>query len=144
RRDLPMATIHVFADGDFFGAGKLIHHPDASVTIEDLYHESGEEYAEEVYAAIQAAIARGESEYTRDGIRYTWDIEKDPPVPREVLGLGYEDWTDRDAGQEYSIDAHRWERYGTVEVRIGDVMYELGCVIGVPPALRGTAAAAGG
>lgn len=54
----------------------------------------------------------------------------------EIIGLGSEDWT--------TDEDREWERYGTVEVRIDDVTYKVGCVIGVSEDLRGTAVAAGG
>lgn len=74
----------------------------------------------------------------------TWEIEEPPTI--RVLGLGDEDWTAEADGEERegAADARRWERYGTVEVQIGDVTYDVGVAIGVPAALRATAEAAGG
>lgn len=71
-----------------------------------------------------------------------------PAQDIRVLGLGDQDWTADDAGfasMEEEI-AHRraWERYGTVRVQVGAVVYAVGCTIGVPESLRGTALAAGG
>lgn len=60
-----------------------------------------------------------------------------PPIT--VLGLGGEDWTD--AGDPEEAE---WTRYGTVRVQVGDDVYDVGCVLGVPEYLRGTAIAAGG
>lgn len=63
----------------------------------------------------------------------------------EIIGLGNEDWTDTLVDEDEGVESvAEWERYGTIEVRIGGVTYEVGCVIGVPEHLRGTARAAGG
>src|SRR5690606_21953778 len=149
-------TIRISQDGAYAGTGALVRHPDGTVTIEDcpailgpagLDHESGEqqEAAERAYAAIEAAIARGESIVAIDGCVYTWAVEEPPTI--EVLGLGDQDWTEEAAESEQregAADARRWERYGTVRVQVGDVTYEVGVAIGVPAALRATAEAAGG
>src|SRR5690606_13860725 len=44
----------------------------------------------------------------------------------------------------WDTDTPEWDWYGTVEVQIGDRVYDVGAVIGVPEYLRGTAQAAGG
>src|SRR5690606_14482900 len=113
-------------------------------------HESGEQQdaAERVYAAIEAAIARGEDSVALEDSVYTWEIEEPPVI--EVVGLGDEDWGAEADAWETEAErlqreaARRWERYGTVRVRVGDVVYDVGCAIGVPPELRDTAEAAGG
>ncbi len=136
-------TIHISQDGHYAGTGRLVRHYDGTVTIEDCWailgprgldHASGAQQAaaERAYDAIERAIARGESTVTVDGCVYSWAIEEPPEI--RVLGLGDEDW-----------DAEpKWERYGTVRVRIGEVDYEVGVAIGVPEYLRATAQAAGG
>nr|PZM88615.1 MAG: hypothetical protein DIU77_20210 [Thermocrispum agreste] len=155
------ATIHISQDGTWAGTGKLVRHPDGTVSIEDcwailgprgLNHESGEQQdaAERVYAAIEAAIARGEDSVALEGSVYTWEIEQPPAI--EVLGLGAEDWDSDEYADSCETEEERrrresrrrWERYGTVRVRVGDVVYDVGCAIGVPPELRATAEAAGG
>src|SRR5690606_11111997 len=104
--------------------------------------------AERAYAAIEAAIARGESTVTVDGCVYSWAVEEQPEI--EVIGLGPDEWSAESYPDETEDErrrreaARRWERYGTVWVRVGDVEYEVGCAIGVPPYLRATAEAAGG
>jgi len=155
------ATIHIAQDGTWAGTGRLVRHKDGSVTIEDCFavlgprgldHESGAQQAasDRAYTAIEAAIARGDDSVAVDGCVYTWTIE--PPPTIRVLGLGAEDWD----ADEYAdscetaeerarrVSRRRWERYGTVRVQVGDVVYEVGCCIGVEPALRATAEAAGG
>ena len=154
-------TIIISQDGRWAGTGRLVRNPDGTVTIEDCWavlgprgldHTSGEQQraSERAYAAIEAAIARGESTVTVDGCVYTWGIEEPPTI--SVLGLGDEDWdSDEYADPEETEEERRqreavrqWERYGTVRVQVGDVVYEVGCAIGVPAHLRGTAEAAGG
>jgi len=72
------------------------------------------------------------------------------PREIEVLGLGLDDWTVEPAPWESEAErrrrdaARRWERYGTVWVRVGEIEYEVSVAIGVPPYLRATAEAAGG
>ena len=122
------ATIHISQDGVYAGTGELVRHPDGTVTIEDcaailgpdgLDRESGKQQAaaERAYAAIEAAIARGEASVEIEGCTYTWQVEEPPTI--RVLGLGDEDWTAEADGEERegAADARRWERYGTVEVR---------------------------
>lgn len=156
-----MTAIHISQDGHYAGTGQLVRHPDGTVTIEDcsailgpdgLDHESGEQQAaaERAYAAIEAAIAAGESSVAVDGCVYTWDIEEPPTI--KVLGLGDENWDSDEYADPWESEEERrrlsrrreWERYGTVRVQIGDVVYEVGCAIGVPEYLRATAEAAGG
>ena len=78
----------------------------------------------------------------------TRTTEHQPTI--RVLGLGAEDWDAEPIPQETAEERARrerrrhWERYGTVRVQIGDVVYEVGAVIGVPEYLRATAEAAGG
>lgn len=154
-----MATIIIAQDGVYAGAGRLVRHSDGTVTIEDcsailgppgLDHASGEQQAtaERAYAAIERAIAAGESSVTIDGCTYSWAVEEPPAI--EVLGLGADDWG-AEADPEESEEERRrreaareWERYGTVRVRVGEVEYQVGCAIGVPAYLRATAEAAGG
>jgi hypothetical protein len=155
------ATIRISQDGRYAGTGRLVRHPDGTVTVEDCYailgpdgldHESGEQQdaAERAYEAIEAAIARGESSVAIDGCTYTWQVEEPPTI--EVLGLGDQDWGSDEYADAWETDdergrrgaARQWERYGTVRVQIGDVEYQVGCCIGVPAALRATAEAAGG
>jgi len=155
------AMVHISQDGRWAGTGRLFRHPDGTVTIEDCFavlgprgldHASGEQQkaSDRAYEAIEAAIAAGESSVTVDGCVYTWAVEEPPEI--RVLGLGDEDWdsdeyadpceTEEERRQRESL--RRWERYGTVRVQVGDVVYEVGCAIGVPPYLRATAEAAGG
>lgn len=76
----------------------------------------------------------------------TWEKTRDI----EVIGLGLDDWTVEPAPWESEEErrrrdaARRWERYGTVWVRVGESEYEVSVAIGVPPSLRATAEAAGG
>jgi len=159
-RTLP-ATIHISQDGHWAGSGRLIRHADGTVSIEDCFavlgprgldHAAGAQQAaaERAYAAIEAAIARGESVAEVDGCVYTWTIE--PPPTIRVLGLGAEDWDSDEYADSCETEderarrerRRRWERYGTVRVQIDDVTYDVGCAIGVPPELRSTAEAAGG
>jgi len=152
------ATIIISQDGVYAGTGRLIRH-DNGVTIEDcpailgprgLDHASGEQQAaaDRAYAAIERAIAAGESSVTVDGCTYTWTIKEPPEI--EVLGLGADDWGAESYPGESEEERRRreaareWERYGTVRVRIGEVEYEVGVAIGVPEYLRDTAIAAGG
>lgn len=151
--------IHIAQDGHYAGTGRLVRHADGAVTIEDcpailgprgLDHESGEQQAasERAYEAIERAIARGESTVTVDGCVYSWAIEEQPEI--EVLGLGPDEWSAESYPDETEDERRqresrrRWERYGTVWVRVGEVEYEVGCALGVPEYLRATAAAAGG
>lgn len=60
-----------------------------------------------------------------------------PPIT--VLGLGDDDCTSYCEPEEAE-----WIRYGTVRVQVGDAVYAVSCVLGVPEHLRGTAIAAGG
>jgi len=153
------ATISISQDGHWAGSGRLIRHADGTVSIEDCWavlgprgldHESGEQQAasDRAYTAIEAAIARGEDSVAVDGCVYTWTIE--PPPTIRVLGLGAEDWDAEPVPGETAEERARrerrrdWERYGTVRVQIGDVVYEVGAVIGVPEYIRATAEAAGG
>src|SRR5690606_34774739 len=110
-------TIHIYQDGTWAGTGTLVRHQDGSVTIEDCFavlgprglnHESGEQQdaAERVYAAIEAAIARGEDSVALEGSVYTWEIEEPPVI--EVVGLGDEDWgAEADA---WETEAERLQR----------------------------------
>src|SRR5690606_28986457 len=81
------AKIRISQNGAYAVTGELVRHPDGTVTIEDcpavlgpdgLDHESGEQQkaAERAYAAIEAAIARGESIVAIDGCVYTWRSEE--------------------------------------------------------------------
>jgi hypothetical protein len=154
-----MAQIHISQDGVWAGTGRLVRHADGAVTIEDcpailgprgLDHASGEQQAaaDRAYAAIERAIAAGQESVTVDGCVYTWGIEEQPEI--EVLGLGADDWGaeadpwETEEERRRREAAREWERYGTVRVRVGDVVYEVGCAIGVPEYLRATALAAGG
>lgn len=155
------ATIILSQDGVYAGTGRLVRHPDGTVTIEDcpailgprgLDHASGEQQAasDRAYAAIEAAIARGESGAAIDGCTYSWAVEEPPAI--RVLGLGDEDWDSDEYADSCETEEERrqresrreWERYGTIRVQIGDVECQVGCAIGVPEYLRGTAEAAGG
>jgi len=154
-------TIHISQDGHWAGTGKLVRHPDGTVTIEDCWavlgprgldHTSGAQQAasDRAYAAIEAAIARGEDSVAVDGCVYTWAVEEPPEI--RVLGLGDEDWDSDEYADSCETEEERrrresrrqWERYGTVRVRVGEVDYEVGVAIGVPEYLRATALAAGG
>ena len=154
-----MPTIHISQDGHYAGTAELIQFPDGTVTIEDcsailgpsgLDHASGEQQAaaERAYEAIEAAIAAGESSVAVDGCVYTWAVEEPPTI--KVLGLGDDNWDEEPLPQETEEERlqresrRTWERYGTVRVQIGEVVYEVGCAIGVPEYLRATAEAAGG
>lgn len=72
------------------------------------------------------------------------------PPKIEVLGLGADDWGaeadpwETEEERRRREAAREWERYGTVRVQVGDVVYDVGCAIGVPEYLRATAEAAGG
>lgn len=155
------AKIHISQDGVYAGTGRLVRHSDGAVTIEDcpailgpagLDHASGEQQAasERAYAAIEAAIARGESGAAIDGCTYSWAVEEPPEI--RVLGLGDEDWDSDEYADSCETEEERrrresrraWERYGTVRVQIDDVEYQVGCLIGVPEYLRATAEAADG
>lgn len=146
-----MARISISQDGAWAGDGVLVR-DGSRIYIEDcpailgprhLEGEAAQDYAEQIYEAIEEAIERGEDSLELDGIVYSWEVET-PTI--EVIGLGDDDWTEEADGEERegAADAREWERYGTVRVRIGDVTYEVGAVIGVPEHLRGTARAAGG
>lgn len=155
------ATITLIQDGRWAGTGQLVRNPDSTVTIENCFavlgprgldHASGEQQdaSERAYAAIERAIAAGEYSVTVDGCTYSWEIEEPPTI--RVLGLGDEDWDSDEYADPCETEEERrrrevrreWERYGTVRVQIGDVEYQVGCAIGVPPYLRATAEAAGG
>ena len=155
------AKIHIFQDDRWAGMGQLVRHPDGTVTIEDCFavlgprgldHESGEQQkaSNRAYEAIEAAIAAGQESVTVDGCTYTWAVAEPPEI--RVLGLGDENWDADEYADPWETEEERrrreavreWERYGTVRVQVGDVVYEVGCCIGVPPYLRATAEAAGG
>src|SRR5690606_23938278 len=160
-RIMTRATIHISQDGHYAGTAELVRHPDGSVTLEECFavlgprgldHASGEQQAaaERAYAAIERAIAAGESTVTVDGCVYTWETQE-PPTMR-VLGLGNEDWGSDEYADPWETEEERrqreaareWERYGTIRVKIDDVEYQVGCLIGVPEYLRATAEAADG
>lgn len=139
------AIIRIIQDGVVAGTGQLVQDQHAAAYIDDcpailgpadLDHESGEQqdYSERVYQAIEDAIEHGLDRVELDGITYTWEIEPEPAI--EVIGIGDDDWTDD--------DDRPWHRYGQIRVRIGEVEYQVGAAIGVPPHLRAIAEAAGG
>lgn len=76
-----MREISINQDGRWAGSGMLSDAGQIECTAilgpNDLDHESGEQqdYAERVYEAIEAAVARGETELEMDGTRYEWTIE---------------------------------------------------------------------
>src|SRR5690606_7599357 len=85
----------------YAGTAELVRHADGSVTLDECFavlgpagldHKSGEQQAaaERAYAAIERAIAAGESSVTVDGCTYTWRVDELPTI--RVLGLGDEDW----------------------------------------------------
>lgn len=83
------------------------------------------------------ALAAEPGEHQEAAIEAIYALaDGEDPRAVTVVGLGATDWTDDDASA--------WERYGVIDVEVAGETYELGCAIGVPEHLRGTAEAAGG
>lgn len=102
---------------------------------ERLFEEAGvwpKDWEGNEYATVYHGEHEGHCD-THAAIKVALALELRPTI--EVLGAGGTDWTEGD---------DEWERYGTVLVRIGDVTYEVGAVIGVPEDLRDTARTARG
>lgn len=86
-----MPKIHLCEDGRWFGTATLLRHADGTVSILDrpdlpeveTLDEEPEPYTpEEVYAAIERAVADGRTEVVVGGGVYTWRIDEDDgPAP---------------------------------------------------------------
>ena len=86
-----MPKIHLCEDGRWFGSATLVRHEDGSVSIEDrpalpeletIDEDEEPCTADEVYAAIERAIAKGAEEVAVGGGVFTWRIDEDAgPAP---------------------------------------------------------------